>query len=62
MWTHPHWAGVTRISGNLLANKMLIDITRIRSKSPALNTICREDKSLFTCQTYWHIIYVQMII
>ena len=39
---------------------MLIDITRIRSKSPALNAICGEDKSLFTYQIYWHITYVQM--
>ena len=32
VWTHPHWAGVTRIFGNLPTEKMLIDITRICSK------------------------------
>ena len=28
--------------------KMFIDITRICSKSPALNSMCREHKTLFT--------------
>lgn len=41
-----HWVGVTRISDNLRANKMLIDITRIRPKSPALNLIWRGNKKL----------------
>ena len=37
MWTHPHWAGVTRNFRQLISKKMLFGITRILSKSPALN-------------------------
>ena len=45
IWTHPHWAGVTRISDNLPAQKMLFDIIRIRLKSPALKLLCWKHKS-----------------
>ena len=37
MWTHPHWLGVTRTSDNLPAKKPFFGITRISSKSLALN-------------------------
>ena len=36
IWTHPHWAGVTRISDNLHVKEMLVNFTRIRFESPAL--------------------------
>lgn len=36
------------ISRNVPAKKMLINITHIRSESPALNPIYREHKSSFT--------------
>lgn len=32
MWTQPHLSGVTRISENLPAKKILLDITHIRSE------------------------------
>ena len=31
MWTHPHWAGVTRISGDVPAIKMLVGFTRFKT-------------------------------
>ena len=62
MWTYLHWTGITHISGNLPAKEMLVDITRIHSKSPTLNPIFREHESLFTQQAYVHITYVQIII
>ena len=38
MWTHPQWSDATRILDNLLTKKILLDITRIRFKSPASKT------------------------
>ena len=46
---------VTPICDNLPAKKMLLDIYRIRSKTPALKQLCNEHKSLLTQQVYWHI-------
>ena len=37
VWAHPHWAGVTGISENLSAKKMLFDITRYLCRSLGLN-------------------------
>ena len=37
VWAHPHWAGVTGISENLFAKKMLFDITRYLCRSLGLN-------------------------
>ena len=42
------WASVTRISDNLPAQKMFVDITRIRSKSPALKSQFWEQKRFST--------------
>ena len=39
---------LTRISGNLPAQKMLVGITRICSKSPALRLLCWEQKRFST--------------
>ena len=52
MWTPPHFGQLTR-------KKILLDITYISSKLPALKPLCREYKSLFTLQAYWDIIQVQ---
>ena len=57
MWTHPYWAGVTRISDNVPAQRMFVDITRIRSKSPALKLLCWEQKRFSTQQSYCDITY-----
>ena len=47
MWTHRHWAGVTHISRNLPAKKMLLDITRICSNSPTLKELGIKYKTFF---------------
>ena len=52
MWTPPHFGQLTR-------KKILLDITYISSKLPALKPLCREYKSLFTLQAYWDITQVQ---
>ena len=44
----PALSGVTRISGNLIAPKMLFNSTRIHSKSPALKPLWWEQRSLAT--------------
>ena len=58
IWTHSHWAGVTRISDNLPARKILFKITRICSRSLTLKPLGEEHKNLFTWQTYEHQIIV----
>ena len=37
MWTHPHWAGVTRISKLSPAWKFKLPFTRITDLSPAFS-------------------------
>ena len=66
MWIHPHWAGVTRILGNLPAEKTLFDITRIPSKSRALKVLSTKYQTFYKTLTpyfnlkLWHITYVQI--
>ena len=61
MWTQPHWAGVTHISGNLPEEKTLFSITRFISKSDALKALSMKYKTFYkTLVSYfnlklWHI-------
>ena len=51
-----HWADVTCISENLTAKKLSFDITRIRSKSPALKALSMEYITFFKI---WDVTIIQ---